>query len=258
MTSQAERAQIFRSLHESTFVIPNPWDAGSARILASLGFRALATTSAGAANAAGVPDSKAGRDVILDNAARIVDAVDLPVAADLENGYDDPAATIRMAAEAGLVGGSIEDHDPETDSIYPIEEAVARVEAAVAAARSLDFPFTLTARCENHLYDAGDLEDTIARLLAYEAAGANVLYAPAVPDLAVVCAAVHRPVNALADGRPVGEVFAEGVTRISTGSQLHRAATTAFVAAARELSAEGTFGFLDGQLGFAEVNELLG
>jgi len=253
--SQLAKARAFRDLHASPFVIPNPWDAGSAKVLAALGFPALTTTSAGAANVHGVLDGEAGRDAILANAAAIVGAVDLPVAADLESGYDDPAETIRLAAAAGLVGGSIEDHDP-AGGIYPRDEAIARVTAAVEAAQGLDFPFTLTARCENHLHGVEDLDDTITRLQAYAAAGADVLYAPGLLDLEAVrrvCAAFDKPVNVLANGLPVDDLVAAGATRISLGSQLFRAALGGFVAAATEIRDHGTFGFAAGLPTYAEV-----
>ena len=267
---QAAKAAAFRALHArpGAFVIPNPWDAGSARILASLGFEALATTSAGLANALGLRDGAAGRAETLANARAIVDATPLPVSADLENGFGDApeaaAETIRLAAEAGLVGGSIEDAsgDPARP-IYDHGQAVERVAAAVAAARALPFPFMLTARAENFLHGRADLDDTIRRLQAFEQAGADVLYAPGLPGLdavRAVCAAVSRPVNVLAGGSspPTVAALAEaGVRRISLGSGLSRAALGSLMRAARELKEAGTFGFLADALSSGEANGLM-
>jgi len=257
---QHAKAVTFRELHQSTFVIPNPWDAGSARALQALGFPALTTTSAGAAAVIGKRDGEAGRDAVLTNAREIVAAVEVPVAADLENGYDDPAETIRLAAEAGVVGGSIEDYDPVDDAIYPLEVALERLAAAVAAAGELDFPFTLVARCENHLHGIDDLDDTIRRLQAYEAAGAQVVYAPGLPGLDAVrrlCASVTVPVNVLADGNPVEALVEAGATRVSLGSILFRAALTGLWDAATEVRDSGTFAFRDTSLTHAEVQQLL-
>jgi 2-methylisocitrate lyase-like PEP mutase family enzyme len=257
---QRARAVAFRELHNNAFVIPNPWDPGSARVLQALGFTALTTTSAGAAAVLGKRDGEAGRDAVLENARSIVEAVDLPVAADLENGYDDPAETIRLAAEAGLVGGSIEDYDP-AGGIYARDEAIARVTAAVEAARSLDFPFTLVARAENHLHGIDDLDDTIERLQAYEAAGADVLYAPGLPGLDAVrrvCASVRKPVNVLADGTPLAALIEAGATRVSLGSTLYRAALTGLWDAATEIRDHGTFAFRDTALSHTQVQEMLG
>lgn len=250
------RSQTFRSLHDQPFVLPNPWDAGSAKMLVGWGFPALATTSAGAAVSSGVPDAQATLEIILDNAARIAAAVDVPVSADLQNGYDDPGATVRQAAAAGLAGGSIEDWSG--DGVYPIDEAVERVRAAVAAARETGF--VLTARCENHLYDVGSLDDTILRLQAYEEAGADVLYAPGLPDLdgiRALCRAVQRPVNVLAGRFSVPELFEAGATRISVGSLLHNAALGAFKRAVEEIRDQGTFGFAADAIRSAETNALL-
>jgi 2-methylisocitrate lyase-like PEP mutase family enzyme len=257
---QHAKALAFQELHRTPFVIPNPWDAGSAKMLAALGFPALTTTSAGAAGVLGKHDGDAGREAVLANARAIVAAVNLPVAADLENGYDDPADTIRLAAEVGLVGGSIEDHDP-AGGIYARDEAIARVAAAVEAARSLDLPFTLVARAENHLHGIDDLDDTIDRLQAYEAAGADVLYAPGLPGLDAVrrvCASVRKPVNVLADGTPVAALFEAGATRVSLGSTLYRAAMSGLWDAATEIRDHGTFGFRDRGLTHAQVQDLLG
>jgi 2-methylisocitrate lyase-like PEP mutase family enzyme len=262
MTTQSEKAVRFRALHEGpgVFVIPNPWDAGSARVLAGLGFPALATSSAASANTLGRRDGQVTRDEALAMAAAIVRATDLPVAADLENGFGDAAPvaaeTIRLAARAGLVGGSIEDAPLDKDNpVYGFDHAVARVAAAAAAARALPFPFTLTARAENFGRGNPDLDDTIKRLQAFERAGADVLFAPGLPDLAAVravCAAVSKPVNFMVGikGRSfsVAELAAAGVRRISLSTSLYRAAMTGFLAAAREVREGGTFGYLDGTL----------
>ena len=254
---QAEKAAVFRALHArpGAFVIPNPWDAGSARILAALGFEALATTSAGLAFMLGRRDGGAGREETLANARAIAGATDLPVSADLENGFGDApeaaAETIRLAAGTGLVGGSIEDASGDAARpIYDHGHAVERVAAAVAAARALPFPFVLTARAENFLHGRADLDDTIRRLQAFERAGADVLYAPGLPSLdaiRAVCAAVSRPVNVLAGGSgaaPSVAALAEaGVKRISVGSALSRAALGGFMRAVQEIKERGTFEF---------------
>ncbi len=268
---QAAKARTFRALHAraGAFVIPNPWDAGSARILAAIGFEALATTSAGLAFGLGLRDGAVGREGTLANARDIVAATALPVSADLENGFGDaPAAaaeTIRLAADTGLVGGSIEDAsgDPERP-IYDHGHAVERVAAAVEAARALPFPFVLTARAENFLHGRPDLEDTIRRLQAFEQAGADVLYAPALPGLdaiRLVCAAVSRPVNFVVGLRgplpSVRELADAGVKRISLGSTLSRAALGGFVRAAREMKEHGTFDFAHEALPFAEANAFM-
>ncbi len=260
-TRQARKGTAFRALHDrpGAFVIPNPWDVGTVRVLEALGFQALATTSAGFAFSLGRRDGSVGRQAALANAREIVDATGLPVSADLENGFGDApeaaAVTIRLAAETGLVGGSIEDAsgDPARP-IYEFSQAVERVAAAAEAARALPFPFMLTARSENYLHGRPDLDDTIHRLQAFERAGADVLYAPALPSLEavrVVCAAVSRPVNVLAGGSsatPSVAALAEaGVKRISRGSALSRVALGALVRAAREILEEGTFGFARGQ-----------
>jgi len=255
----SERAIAFRKLHERPggFTIPNPWDAGTARILAGLGFEALATTSGGLAYVLGRRDAQGlvTRDETLRDAAAIVEATPLPVSADLQNCFgDEPetvAETIQRAAEVGLVGGSIEDATTRPDEpIYPLAQAAERVAAAAEAARSLPFPFVLTARAENYLYGRRDLEDTIARLRAFEAAGAEVLYAPGlreIDEIRAVCSAVSRPVNVLAmPGGPSVELLAAaGVRRVSLGSTLVRAALGAFLRAAREVRELGTFTFLD-------------
>jgi len=270
-TTQAERAERFRALHAraGAFVIPNPWDAGTARILAALGFEALTTTSAGLAFALGRRDG-AGivtRDEALANAKSIVDATDLPVAADLENGYgDEPEAaakTIRLAGEAaGLVGGSIEDATGEpAHPIYELGHAVDRVRAAAEAARALPYPFVFVARAENFLHGRPDLADTIRRLQAFEAAGADALYAPGLTraeDIRSVCQSVGKPVNVLmASAFSVKDLAALGVKRISVGSALSRAALGAFVRAAREIREHGTFRFATEAIPYAEVSEYM-
>lgn len=251
--------------------MPNPWDAGTARVLTGVGFAALATTSAGLAHSLGRADGAnlVGRDETLANARSIVEATPLPVSADLESGFgrtpDEVAATIRLAAEAGLVGGSIEDATGRADEpVHPFEAAVDRVAAAVEAAKALDFPFTLTARAENFLYGRPDLRDTIRRLQAFEAAGADVLYAPGLPDadaIRAVCSSVGRPVNVLTGGAgprlSVAELSDLGVRRISLGSALSRAALGALVRAAEEIRDHGTFGFSADALPYAQANALM-
>lgn len=273
MDVQTLRAEAFKALHErdSAFVIPNPWDAGSAKLLASLGFEALATTSAGLAFSLGRPDAEGALslDDTLGNAGEIVDATALPVAADLENGFgdlpEDCAQAILRAAEVGLVGGSIEDASGRSDMpIYDLGLAVERVRAAVQAARSLPFPFTLCARAENLLHGRLDLDDTIQRLQAYAEAGADVLYAPGLRTVeeirAVVQAVAPRPVNVLMGmaGVPlsVNQLQDLGVRRISVGSSLARAALGAFHRAALEIREEGTFAYAEQALPFAQLNEL--
>lgn len=267
---QAEKGRIFRALHErvGSFIIPNPWDAGTARLLAHLGFEALATTSAGYAFSLGRLDNTLTRRESLAYASVVVAATNLPVSADLENGFgDDPetvAETIRLAAEAGLVGGSIEDSTERPDDpIYKMGRAVERVRAAVKAARALPFPFTLTARAENYLHGRRDLADTIKRLQAYQEAGADVLYAPglaAPDDIAAVVKSLDRPVNVLMGlgGVPLNqmELAALGVKRISVGSGLYRAAIGAFLDAAREMQDHGTFTFASGAAGSKEIGAI--
>ncbi len=273
MDVQTLRAEAFKALHarDGAFVIPNPWDAGSAKLLASLGFEALATTSAGLAFSLGRPDAEGALslDDTLDNAGEIVDATALPVAADLENGFgdlpEDCAQTILRAAEIGLVGGSIEDASGRSDApIYDFGLAVERVRAAVQAARSLPFPFTLCARAENLLHGRMDLDDTILRLQAYAEAGADVLYAPGLRTVeeirAVVQAVAPRPVNVLMGmaGVPlsVNQLQDLGVRRVSVGSSLSRAALGAFYRAAQEIRGEGTFGYGEQAMPFAQLNDL--
>ncbi|MBB4894202.1 2-methylisocitrate lyase-like PEP mutase family enzyme [Streptomyces olivoverticillatus] len=261
---------LFQQLHSGpkAFVMANPWDAGTARILTGLGFAALGTTSAGLAHALGRRDgaNQVGREETLDNARAIVAATPLPVSADLESGFgstpEEVAQTIRLAGEAGLAGGSIEDATGREDEpVLPLGAAVERVAAAVEAARSLDHPFTLTARAENFLYGRPDLDDTIRRLQAYAEAGADVLYAPGLPDaeaIGAVCSAVDRPVNVLMGGGgprlSVDELSALGVRRISLGSGLSRAALGAVVRAVREILDDGTFTFVADTLPYAEAN----
>jgi 2-methylisocitrate lyase-like PEP mutase family enzyme len=272
--SQAEKGERFRALHArpGAFVIPNPWDAGTARILTGLGFEALTTTSAGLAFALGRPDGAGAvsRDETLANAKAIVDATDLPVAADLENGFghtpEAAAETIRLAGEAaGLVGGSIEDStgDPQRP-IYDFQHAVERVSAAVEAARALPFPFVLVGRAENLIHGRPDLDDTIRRLQAFEAAGADALYAPGLTkadDIRLVCEAVRKPVNVVmglkSSSLSVSELASLGVRRISLGSALSRAALGAFVRAAREIRQHGTFRFAEDAMPYADLNNLM-
>jgi len=272
MTTQAEKAQGFRALHErnSAFIIPKPWDAGSARVLAHLGFEALATTSMGYAFSLGRRDNTLNRSESLAYAAAIVSATNLPVSADLENGFgDEPevaAETIRLAAEAGLVGGSIEDATgcPD-DPIYEMQHAVERIRAAVEAARALPFSFTLTARAENYLHGRPDLRDTIQRLQAFQDAGADVLYAPGLTsrdDIATLVRSVDRPVNVVMGLRGAERNLAElsqiGVKRVSVGSALYRTAFGAFFSAAREMSEQGTFTFAKNALSPREVSSIFG
>jgi 2-methylisocitrate lyase-like PEP mutase family enzyme len=252
MQAQPEKAAAFQALHEGPpFVIPNPWDAGSARVLAGLGFAALATTSSGFAYALGRRDGTVTLDDVAEHIRSLDEATELPVSADLENGYgpapEDAARAIECAAAAGAVGGSIEDYDPD-DGLYPLEHAVARIAAAVEAARSLPFPFTLTARAENHIRGNPDLADTIARLRAYEAAGADVLYAPGIrsaEQIRAVCDAVAKPVNVLAlAGMQVREIVSGGARRISVGGGLAWVAADALIAAATAIRDGGDFSVL--------------
>lgn len=270
-TTQHARAERFRELHRApgTFLIANAWDAGSARILAKLGFPALATSSGACAGVLGKLDGQVTRDEALANARAIVAAAELPVSADLEKGFGDAPAvaaeTIRLAAEVGLVGGSIEDATGSRERpLYDFNHAVERVAAAVEAARALPFPFTLTARSENFLRGNPDLDDTIKRLQAFEAAGADVLMAPGLPDLAAVravCGALAKPFNFMAGIRgksfTVAELGAAGVKRISLATSLYRAAMTALVEAAREVEGQGTFGYLDRTLSTPDLNAFM-
>ncbi|MBA2684002.1 MAG: isocitrate lyase/phosphoenolpyruvate mutase family protein [Gemmatimonadaceae bacterium] len=271
--TQADKAKIFQALHAraGAFVIPNPWDAGTARILTRLGFEALTTTSAGLAFVLGRRDGDGSvtRDDALINAKAIVDATDLPVAADLENGYGDApesaAETIRLAALVGLVGASIEDSTGDSrNPIYDVAHAAERVTAAAEAAHALPFPFMFVARAENFLHGKPDLDDTIRRLQAFEAAGADVLYAPGIvkaDHIRAVCSSVSKPVNVIMGikGAPfsVSQLAALGIKRISVGSSLSRAALGAFVRAANEIREHGTFGFANDALPFADANDLV-
>jgi 2-methylisocitrate lyase-like PEP mutase family enzyme len=269
--TQKEKALRFQELHRraGAFLIPNPWDAGSARILAGLGFEAFATSSGAAAATCGRRDGRLTRDQALASARSIVNATDLSVSADLEKGFGDSpeivAETVRMAAAAGLVGCSIEDSTGDKDRpLYEIPLATERIAAAVQAARSLPFPFTLTARAENFVRGKPDLDDTLARLRAYEKAGADVLFAPALPDLAAVrtvCAAVSKPVNFMVTIRgksfSVPQLVEAGVKRISFASSLYRAAMTGLIEAATEAKQNGTFGYLEKTITGAELYKFL-
>lgn len=269
--SQAEKGARFRALHEApgAFVIPNPWDAGSARILAGLGFQALATSSAASAAALGRRDNRLKRDEALAHARSIVGATDLPVSADLEKGFgdapEDVAETIRCAAVAGLVGCTIEDSTgyPERP-LYEMGLAVERIAAGVEAARALPFPFLLTARAHNFLYPSPSLDDTIERLRAYERVGADVLFAPGLPDLAAVkevCAAVSKPFNFMVGIKgksfPVAELAAAGVKRISLATSLYRAAMSGALDALSEIQNSGRFDFLERSTTMPELYRLM-
>jgi len=252
VTRQEDKAQAFRALHEGApFVIPNPWDAGSARVLEALGFEALATTSSGFAFTLGRLDGGATLDDVVAHVEALARATDLPISVDLENGYDAApeaaAHAITRVAEAGAVGGSIEDYDP-SGRLYEQGEAAERVAAAVEAARDVGFPFTLTARAENHIRGNPDLADTTARLQAYEAAGADVLYAPGLTttaEIREVCSAVTRPVNVLAlGGLSLAEIADAGGQRISVGGGLTWVAISAFADAARAIHESGDFSSL--------------
>jgi 2-methylisocitrate lyase-like PEP mutase family enzyme len=269
--NQNEKAHQFRSLHAGprAFVIANPWDAGSARLLAGLGFQALATSSGASAGILGRRDGSVRREEALAQARAIVEAVELPVSADLEKGFGDAprdaAETIRLAAEVGLVGGSIEDATGDkARPLYDIGHATERVAAAVQAARALPFAFTLTARAENFLRGNPDLDDTIRRLQAFEKAGADVLMAPGLPDLAsvrAVCKALTRPFNFMAGIRgksfSVAELEAAGVRRISLATSLYRAAMTGLAEAAKEVKEQGSFGYLERALSTPEINNFM-
>ena len=251
-SAQASRANSFLALHRApgAFVMPNPWDAGSARILEGLGFKALASTSVGMAFALGYQDGSLGRDAVLDHCRSLVDAVDVPISADLEQGFGDAPAvvaeTIRLAAGTGLAGGSIEDYSGT--EIYDIELAADRIAAAVEAGNSLAQPFVLTARAENLIRGVPDLDDTIRRLERYSECGADVLYAPGLADLEAVrtvCRALDKPVNVLVFGslvqHPVAEFAAAGASRITVGGLLARRALTSLWTAAEETANSGTF-----------------
>jgi 2-methylisocitrate lyase-like PEP mutase family enzyme len=252
--SQQEKGERFRALHAGEpFVIPNPWDAGSAKVFAALGFKALASTSSGFAFTLGRPDGATTLDEVVEHAGMLDQATDLPVSMDLENGYgrepEDAARAIARAAGAGAVGGSIEDYDPQ-DGLYELDCAVERVAAAVDAARSLDFPFTLTARAENHIRGNPDLDDTIARLQAYERVGADVLYAPGLrtaEDIRAVSQATSKPLNVLANAAlSVEEIVDAGGQRISVGGGLTWVAVRAMAAAAEQIRDTGDLSALTG------------
>jgi 2-methylisocitrate lyase-like PEP mutase family enzyme len=269
MLTQAEKGSAFRALHQGpqAFIIPNPWDIGTARLLAQLGFAALATTSAGFAFSCGVSDNTVGRDAMMEHLSCIASATVLPVSADLVNGYGDSAEaveqTIRLAAAAGVVGGSIEDATQRpAEPLYELEHAVDRIRAAAAAARSLPFTFTLTARAENYLVGQPNLAQTIERLQAYQDAGADVLYAPGLTkeeDIAAVVKALDKPVNAVMGfsqgaGLNLSALSGIGVKRVSVGSALSRAALGAFLRAAEEMRALGTFEFADQAVSYQSMN----
>jgi len=270
MSTQAEKGRTFRALHarDHAFILPNPFDAGTARLLAHLGFEALATTSMGYAFSVGQRDGTIERAQMMEHLSAIAAATALPVNADLENGFGDApetaAETIRLAAAAGVVGGSIEDATGRPEApIYPLEEAVDRVRAAVEAARALPFTFTLTGRAENYLHGRPDLADTIRRLQAYQEAGADVLYAPGLAsadDIATVVRSVDRPVNVVMGLRGVQlsltDLSAMGVKRVSVGSSLSRVALGAFLRAAREMRQHGTFAFAQDAVSPREVSAM--
>ena len=271
MPSQADKASTFRALHErpGVFVIPNPWDAGTARLLAGLGFEALATTSLGLANMLGRPDSQVTRDEVIANCRAIADATPLPVNADLENCFaHEPKAAaeaIRLASEAGMVGGSIEDFSGDrTQPIYDFDLAVARVRAAAAVAHSLPVPFMLTARAENLIRGRNDMADTIRRLQAYTEAGADVLYAPGLRNVAEVrevVGAVRRPLNVvtgyLDPDITVAQLGEAGVKRISVGGALSRLALATFIDAGKAIKDQGSFAWMRDMLAMAEGRKLL-
>lgn len=268
--TQIEKAERFKALHEraGAFVMPNPWDIGSARLIEGLGFEALATTSAGFANSLGRLDGQVSRGEVLEHCRSLCAATELPVSADLENCFaDDPAEvgeTILLGARAGLAGGSIEDYSGESSNrIYDFGLAVERVHAAAEAARSLDFPFTLTARAENLIRGKNDLDDTIRRLQAFEGAGADVLYAPGLTTLdevRLVTGALTKPVNVLAPllkGVTVAQLAEAGAKRISTGGALARAAITALLHACAEMREAGSFAWTSNLASGADVKKLL-
>lgn len=275
MLTQAEKGSRFGALHERdrAFIIPNPWDAGTARLLEHLGFEALATTSAGYAFSQGRRDNTTGRDEMLAHASAIVSATDLPVSADLEGGFgdspEDVAETIRLAAGTGLSGCSIEDMSSDASSndaghsIYELEHAAERIQAAAEAVRGLPFRFTLTARAENYLVGKRDLKDTIQRLQAYQEAGADVLYAPGLTtkeEIAAVVQSVDRPVNVIMGLQGIqltlADLSALGVRRVSVGSALSRAALGAFLRAAREMQEHGTFSFAEQAVSYRDISAM--
>lgn len=258
--------KVFRQLHQGpgAFIIPNPWDIGTARILAAMGFKALATTSAGMAFSLGVKEGNVGRDQVITHCRSLVEATDLPVSADLEKGFGDSpesaAETIRVAFNIGLAGCSLEDHTGNANHpLYDFQLAVERIQAAAEACKALPRDFVLTARCENFLWGKPDLDDTIRRLQAFENAGADVLYAPGLKDLEtirIICQSLTKPVNVIA-GIPgttfnVMQLAEAGVRRISVGSALSRLALGSFIQAAREIQ-QGEFSELHGAMGFSEI-----
>lgn len=270
MLTQQQKGEAFRDLHRraGAFIIPNPWDVGTALLLEKIGFQALATTSAGYAYSVGKPDGAVDRDAMLEHVTALAACTNLPVSADLENGYaDDPAGvaeTVRRAAKTGLAGCSIEDlPSGHTGQPYEIALAAERVRAAAEVAHALSFPFTLTARAENYLVGRNDLKDTIARLQAFQEAGADVLYAPGLrtkEDIRAVVSSVDRPVNVIMGLQGVqlslSDLSELGVKRISIGSALSRAALGAFIRAAREMHDSGTFTFADDAAKYADLNAL--
>ena len=272
MLAQSEKGRFFRELHDRdrAFIIPNPWNAGTARLLAHLGFRALATTSMGYAFSLGQLDNTLSREETFAHAASIATATNLPVSADLENGFGDApetvAETIRLSAATGIAGASIEDATGRSDDpIYELEHAADRVRAAVTAVRDLPFVFTLTARAENYLHRRPDLGDTIKRLQAYQEAGADVLYAPGLAtkdEIAAVVRSVDRPVNVVMGLQGVQLTLADlseiGVKRVSLGSALCRAALGSFLRAAREIQEHGTFDFAKSAASPREITAMLG
>lgn len=273
MNTQLKKAEAFRALHErdSLFVLPNPWDVGSAKMLAGLGFEALATTSAGFAFSQGKLDRVGAmqRDDVLRHAKDIVEATSLPVSADLENGYghtpEEVQATIYAAAEAGLVGCTIEDTTGlEGKPLYDKAFAIERIAAAVEAVASLDFPFTLTARAENYLHGRPDLEDTLARLQGYESVGADVLYAPGLPDVATIktiCDSVSKPVNVVAGislrGVSTADLAQCGVRRVSMGSSLARTAIGSMIDASKAVLEQGSFAAFETAASFKDIETLI-
>lgn len=275
MLTQAEKATTFRALHEAPgcFVIPNPWDVGSAKVLAGLGYKALATTSSGMAWSMGLLDGQVTREAVLEHCRTLDRATDLPVAADLEDCFGDTpeeaAETIRLGAAAGLVGGSIEDWQPPSRNrgearMRSIEEAAERVAAAVEAARALPHDFVLVARAENHIRGVTDLADTIKRLQAFQEAGADALYAPGLQtldDIRSVVESVERPVNVLMGGatgfHTVAQLTEIGVKRISIGGAFANAAYSAFLRAAKEVMNDGTFTFRNEATGGKEISGLI-
>jgi 2-methylisocitrate lyase-like PEP mutase family enzyme len=271
MKTQAQKAADFAALHAAPgcFVIPNPWDPGSARTLAALGFKALTTTSAGYARSIGVTDYKAGREHVMEHIRRMAPMVDIPLAADLENGFgdapEDCAETIRLGADAGLVGGSIEDFTGDrSNPLYETARAADRVRAAAEATKRLPFKFMLCARAENYLNGRHDLADTIKRLQAYQEAGADVLFAPGLntsEEIRTVCSSVDRPVNVMGGARKerlsIAQIGELGVKRVSLGGMMQSIAASAMIHAAREIAEDGTFGFAKGMIPGAEIDGLL-